>query len=49
MLPMRVLLSTYGSRGAVAPKVALAARLQEPGAEVRISAQYATVADAAGG
>ena len=35
---MRVLLSTYGSRGDVEPMVALAARLQELGAEVRLCA-----------
>jgi vancomycin aglycone glucosyltransferase len=35
---MRVLLSTYGSRGDVEPMVALAVRLQELGAEVRCCA-----------
>ncbi|WP_030160488.1 glycosyltransferase [Glycomyces sp. NRRL B-16210] len=35
---MRVLLSTYGSRGDVEPLVGLAARLRELGAEVRVSA-----------
>ncbi len=35
---MRVLLSTYGSRGDVEPLVALAVRLRELGAEVRASA-----------
>ena len=35
---MRVLLSTYGSRGDVEPMVALAGRLQELGAEVRCCA-----------
>jgi vancomycin aglycone glucosyltransferase len=37
-MPMRVLLSTYGSRGDVEPIVALAVRLQELGAEVRCCA-----------
>ena len=37
-LPMRVLLSTYGSRGDVEPIVALAVRLQALGAEVRMCA-----------
>ena len=36
---MRVLLSTYGSRGDVEPLMALAVRLREPGAEVRVCAQ----------
>ncbi|GKQ40541.1 glycosyl transferase [Streptomyces sp. A012304] len=35
---MRVLLSTYGSRGDVEPLVALAVRLREVGAEVRVCA-----------
>ncbi|MEV0349597.1 glycosyltransferase [Nonomuraea sp. NPDC050680] len=35
---MRVLLSTYGSRGDVEPLVALAVRLRERGAEVRVCA-----------
>jgi vancomycin aglycone glucosyltransferase len=35
---MRVLLSTYGSRGDVEPMVALAVRLRELGAEVRVCA-----------
>ncbi|MEU4550124.1 glycosyltransferase [Nonomuraea dietziae] len=35
---MRVLLSTYGSRGDVEPVVALAVRLRELGAEVRVCA-----------
>ncbi|WP_433436879.1 glycosyltransferase [Nonomuraea sp. CA-141351] len=35
---MRVLLSTYGSRGDVEPLVALAVRLRELGAEVRVCA-----------
>ncbi len=35
---MRVVLSTYGSRGDVEPLVALAARLRERGAEVRVCA-----------
>jgi vancomycin aglycone glucosyltransferase len=35
---VRVLLSTYGSRGDVEPLVALAVRLQERGAEVRVCA-----------
>ncbi|MGH3768674.1 MAG: glycosyltransferase, partial [Pseudonocardiaceae bacterium] len=35
---MRVLLSTYGSRGDVEPLVALAARLRALGAEVRVCA-----------
>ncbi|MET3520282.1 glycosyltransferase [Mesorhizobium abyssinicae] len=35
---MRILLSTYGSRGDVEPVVALGARLQDVGAEVRVSA-----------
>ncbi|WP_344971342.1 glycosyltransferase [Streptosporangium fragile] len=35
---MRVLLSTYGSRGDVGPVVALAVRLRAPGAEVRVCA-----------
>ncbi|MGR4878282.1 nucleotide disphospho-sugar-binding domain-containing protein [Streptomyces sp. LARHCF249] len=35
---MRVLLSTYGSRGDVAPLVGLAVRLRELGAEVRVCA-----------
>jgi vancomycin aglycone glucosyltransferase len=35
---MRVLLSTYGSRGDVEPTVGLAVRLQELGAEVRVCA-----------
>ncbi|MET7334707.1 glycosyltransferase [Nonomuraea sp. NPDC005650] len=35
---MRVLLSTYGSRGDVEPMVALAVRLRELGAEVRMCA-----------
>ena len=35
---MRVLLSTYGGRGDVEPLVALAVRLQEFGAEVRVCA-----------
>jgi hypothetical protein len=35
---VRVLLSTYGSRGDVEPLVALAVRLRELGAEVRASA-----------
>ena len=35
---MRVLLSTYGSRGDVEPMVALAVQLQELGAEVRCCA-----------
>ncbi|MEV4620616.1 glycosyltransferase [Asanoa sp. NPDC049573] len=35
---MRVLLSTYGGRGDVEPLVALAVRLRESGAEVRVSA-----------
>ncbi|MGP3960287.1 glycosyltransferase [Nonomuraea sp. 3N208] len=35
---MRVLLSTYGSRGDVEPLVGLAARLRELGAEVRVCA-----------
>ncbi|TIV96746.1 MAG: glycosyltransferase family 1 protein, partial [Mesorhizobium sp.] len=34
---MRILLSTYGSRGDVEPVVALGARLQALGAEVRVS------------
>jgi vancomycin aglycone glucosyltransferase len=35
---MRVLLSTYGSRGDVEPLVGLAVRLRELGAEVRVCA-----------
>ena len=35
---MRVLLSTYGSRGDVEPMVALAVQLRELGAEVRVCA-----------
>ncbi|WP_280256079.1 glycosyltransferase [Nocardia wallacei] len=35
---MRVVLSTYGSRGDVEPMVALAIRLREIGAEVRLCA-----------
>ncbi len=35
---MRVLLSTYGSRGDVEPMVGLAARLRALGAEVRVCA-----------
>ena len=35
---MRVLLSTYDSRGGVEPMVALAVRLRELGAEVRVCA-----------
>lgn len=35
---MRVLLSTYGSRGDVEPLVGLAARLRELGTEVRMCA-----------
>ena len=35
---MRVLLSTYGSRGDVEPLVALAVRLRALGAEVRVCA-----------
>ncbi|GAA2932082.1 hypothetical protein GCM10010518_18570 [Kitasatospora cinereorecta] len=35
---LRVLLSTYGSRGDVEPPVTLAARLREFGAEVRVCA-----------
>ncbi|MDT7562269.1 MAG: vancomycin aglycone glucosyltransferase [Pseudonocardiales bacterium] len=35
---MRVLLSTYGSRGDVEPVVALAVRLRELGAQVRVCA-----------
>ena len=35
---MRLLLSTYGSRGDVEPMVGLAVRLQAPGAEVRVCA-----------
>lgn len=35
---MRVLLSTYDSRGGVEPLVGLAVRLQEFGAEVRMCA-----------
>ncbi len=35
---MRVLLSTYGSRGDVEPMVGLAVRLRAPGAEVRVCA-----------
>ena len=35
---MRVLLSTYGSRGDVEPMVALAVQLRELGAEVRMCA-----------
>jgi vancomycin aglycone glucosyltransferase len=35
---MRVLMSTYGSRGAVEPLVALAVRLRELAAEVRVCA-----------
>ena len=35
---MRVLVSTYGSRGDVEPMVALAVQLQAPGAEVRVCA-----------
>ncbi|WP_405148825.1 glycosyltransferase [Sphaerisporangium sp. NBC_01403] len=35
---MRVLLSAYGSRGDVEPMVALAVRLRELGAEVRVCA-----------
>ncbi len=35
---MRVLLSTYGSRGDVEPMVGLAVRLRELGAEVRVCA-----------
>ena len=35
---MRVLLSTYDSRGGVEPLAALAVRLREPGAEVRVCA-----------
>ncbi|TIO47603.1 MAG: glycosyltransferase family 1 protein, partial [Mesorhizobium sp.] len=34
---MRILLSTYGSRGDVEPVVALGERLQALGAEVRVS------------
>ena len=34
---MRILLSTYGSRGDVEPVVALGTRLQALGAEVRVS------------
>ncbi|MGA9692676.1 MAG: glycosyltransferase, partial [Pseudonocardiaceae bacterium] len=35
---MRVLLSTYGSRGDVEPMVGLAVRLRALGAEVRVCA-----------
>jgi vancomycin aglycone glucosyltransferase len=35
---MRMLLSTYDSRGGVEPLVALAARLRELGAEARVCA-----------
>lgn len=35
---MRVVLSTYGGRGSVEPMVALAVRLRELGAEVRVCA-----------
>jgi UDP:flavonoid glycosyltransferase YjiC (YdhE family) len=35
---VRVLLSTYGSRGDVGPPVGLAVRLRAPGAEVRVCA-----------
>ena len=35
---MRVVLSTYGSRGDVEPVVALAVQLRELGAEVRVCA-----------
>ncbi|MGY1499420.1 glycosyltransferase [Streptomyces sp. QTS52] len=35
---MRVLLSTYGSRGDVRPMAALAVALREIGAEVRVCA-----------
>jgi vancomycin aglycone glucosyltransferase len=38
---MRVVLSTYGSRGDVEPLVALAVRLRELGAEVRVCAPVA--------
>lgn len=36
---MRVLLSTFGSRGDVEPMVGLAVRLRELGAQVRLCAQ----------
>ncbi|NYF43812.1 glycosyltransferase [Streptosporangium sandarakinum] len=49
---MRVLLSTYGSRGDVEPLVGLAVRLRELGAEVRMCAppdeEFATLLDGAG-
>ena len=35
---MRVVLSTYGSRGDVEPRVALAVQLRALGAEVRVCA-----------
>jgi vancomycin aglycone glucosyltransferase len=39
-LPMRVLLTTFGSRGDVQPLVGLAAKLQELGAETRVCAPF---------
>ena len=47
---MRVLLSTYGSRGDVEPMVGLAVRLRELGAEVRVCAppDFAELLDGAG-
>jgi vancomycin aglycone glucosyltransferase len=51
---MRVLLSTYGSRGNVEPRVGPAVQLQALGAEVRcapelVAAQFDTAAAAAEG